>query len=258
MEGFIIDGKLVKPHFGRIYNYKEDPRLKLKPVEDMRSRLTRWIRSIGLHTTKGIAGDVKPGFGPDTNLEVRIAKLWANDRRHAGAHLSVDTDGSIGCHADLLQDATYHAPPLNEVSIGIEIYQEADGSMYEGQLGALCHLVDWLTAWFGIQRQMPTVDDARVIPRAEAGGSNLVGIFGHRHVGERGPGDPGDAPFEVLAGWGGYKQFNFYSGEDIVWWKNMQTQHLLKADGVPGPITCDALRAGGFKHGLHDWTANQR
>jgi hypothetical protein len=60
---------------------------------------------------------------------------------HTGAHLIVDCDGSIGCLADLVTEATYHATSVNHRSIGIEIHQTRADEIFEAQLDAVARLV---------------------------------------------------------------------------------------------------------------------
>lgn len=255
-QGVIIGGRVEFIPELEVLNYKQPGRRKLKLLagEDMRHRRTRWVRSIVWHTTKGVPTCVRPGVGPSTALEERISRLWANDGRHAGAHLSVDWDGTIGCHADLLDDAAYHAPGVNEVSIGIELYEDNKGHVYEAQLEAAVTLTDWLTARFGIQRQMPLRDTKSKITRLARGGKDFVGVYGHRHVGRRGPGDPGDDIFRYLAACG-YQEFDIDAEKDKTFWRRKQVRLGITDDGVPGPITCDTLRSVGYRsvgypHGL--------
>src|SRR4030042_3015787 len=108
MPGLIINQKEVAVPGLEIINYYDERKLKLIPGGDMRERHTRWIRSICWHNTKNIPTILKPGKGPHTDLEHRITNWWSKDAKHAGAHLCVDWDGTVGCLADLLLDATYH------------------------------------------------------------------------------------------------------------------------------------------------------
>jgi len=236
-----------------VLNYLEPNHKKLKLImsEDMRLRRTRWVRNIVWHTTKGIKGKIKEGVGPDTNLENRIARLWATDGRNAGAHLSVDWNGTVGCHCDLLLHAAYHAGPINETSIGLELFQGSDGTLYDMQLQIAVELTTFLTARFGIQRQIPKPDKDDIIKRAKQGGDDLVGVFGHRNVStNRGPGDPGNFIFERLKK-EGYMVFSFGMEEDKRFWKKQQKALGLKQDGLPGPQTCDALRDAGYDDGIY-------
>jgi len=259
MPGLIIDGRVeLIPE--TVLNYKDHPELKLKAGEDMRARHTRWIRSIVLHNTKNISTFVAPGAGPSTKLGERIAKLWATDGRNAGAHLSVDWDGTICCHCDLLQDAAYHAGSLNEVSIGIEIYEDSKGMVYADQLDVVVRLVQWLCQRFGIQMQMPLAMDNSEIPRIKTGGSDCVGVFGHVHQWEAGKKhDPGFDVFKCLAAVG-FKEFDFVGCDvtgaywDVGYWIPIQAKLGLQCDGVPGPKTCDALQQLGFANGLYDFS----
>lgn len=241
-------------------SWREEPRLSLVG-KDVRRRKTSWVRSVVLHTTKGIPGGddmrpqkILPGIGPDTNVEERIARLWSTDDRGAGAHLSVDHDGSIGCHADLQLDATMHAGLMNDVSIGIEIYQGRDAEMYEEQLNVVVQLVDWLTRRFQIQRQVPAAYFRQPIPRLEEGGKDCVGVFGHRDCSaNRGAGDPGNTIMAMLQR-ASYESWDFVNRQDLTVWRSRQHQYGVQpVDGIPGKGTALALSANGRVGGL--WVA---
>lgn len=259
MPGLIVDGRSELIPGLTIVNYKDHPELKLKAGEDMRARHTRWIRSIVLHNTKNRPTSIAPGAGPYTKLGDRIAKLWSTDGRNAGAHLSVDWDGTICCHCDLVQDAAYHASAMNEVSIGIEIYEDGQGMVYEGQLDVVVKLVVWLCQRFGIQMQMPPAMDNSEISRIKNGGDDCVGVFGHCHNNHKDKAhDPGFDIMKRLAN-AGFKEFDFYRKdpqgltEDRKYWANIQAKLGIGQDGVPGPKTRDALQARGFANGLYDF-----
>lgn len=255
MPGLIIDRKEYAVSDLFISNYKDvnHAGLKLKAGEDMRRRTTSWVRSIVLHNTKNIETKMKPGRGPSTSLGERIAKLWSTDARNAGAHLSVDWDGTISCHADLLLDAAYHAGTMNEVSIGIEIYEDNKGIVYEEQLKATCKLVVGLCSFFRIQKQMPHWDDHKTIDAIVSGGKTCVGVFGHRHQKATKQADPGNDIFAMLLHDFGFKEFDFHSAEDSVYWRKIQFQLGIEALGYPDPTTCDALQLLGFLNGLYDF-----
>jgi hypothetical protein len=249
----VIDGKDVKVPGIASIGYHEAPELKLIPGEDMRERHTRWIRSVCWHNTKNIPTVVKPGMGPDTQLEKRITQWWAKDAKHAGAHLCVDWDTMVGCMADLLRDATYHASSLNEVSIGGELYEDNKGTVYAAQLETAVKLTIWMCQRFGIQMQIPYPPTYhKVISRVEQGGEDCVGVFGHCHQYSGKPNDPGTHIFVELEA-AGFKVLDFQRDEDLTVWKEIQTKLGLKADGIPGPKTRDALQARGFAYGLYDW-----
>jgi len=252
----IIDGRAEEILGITSRSFVDDPSLELKP-QDCRSR-TGWVRSIVLHTTKGIPGGairipqrILPGLGAPVGAGKRSASCWSVDGRAGGAHLVVDFDGALTCHADLQETAAYHAGAVNQVSIGIEIYQGAGGELYAGQLDAVVVLVDWLTRRFGIQRQTPAAYAGRPVERLEAGGRDFVGVFGHRDCSSnRGAGDPGDEVMRLL--WAaGYEARDLAVGEDLAVWKDRQLElGLAPADGVPGPKTVAALAAAGRPRGL--------
>lgn len=255
MPGMIIGGEEVLipgiPEEQQL-NYKDEPKLKLKMGEDMRLRKTRWVRLIVGHNTKNRSTVVVPGRGPDTKLEKRIARLWATDGRNAGAHASIDWDCTIACHCDFLLHAAYHAGVVNEVSVGFELYESSKGEVYHEQLKTAVIFTDFLTQVFQIQRQCAPSIDNRIIPRALDGGRNLVGVIGHCHVKGSKSNDPGKHYFEYLENVG-YQVMNFRVDEDLHIWKNRQQKLGLAGkhmDGVPGPMTVDALQEAGYLDGL--------
>jgi hypothetical protein len=264
MPGLIIDGHeeqvaglSVTPL--SVVNYKDDPRLKLKPGHSMRARGTRWIRSIVAHNTKNIETVLKPGKGPSRDLGHRLISFWSLDStKPAGAHLAVDWDGAIFCMADLVRDAAYHASSMNEYSIGIETFEDEHGVIYETQLATLMKLILWLCDRFGIQHQCPV--DSQQIGRLAKGGKDCNGVFGHcnqYHVGKAH--DPGQHVLEGLVKIG-FKQFHFSGpptgvlGDDKSEWASIQQKLGLDIDGVPGTETRDALQAAGFENGIYDWS----
>jgi hypothetical protein len=267
MPGVVIDGVQTDVPGLRVASWFDDPRLRLRvgqprAANDGRPRQTRWIRSIVLHTTKGIPGGkdlrpqvIRPGRGPAGMHAEDVARWWASSELCSGAHLVCDFDGTWVCLADLATECAYHATTINDVSIGIEICQGAQAELYDGQLDAVVTMVDFLTARFGIQRQIPDAYTGP-IPRLERGGADCVGVFGHRdQTGNRGRGDPGDAIMARLAA-AGYERFDFRAGADQVAWRQRQQQlgPPVVVDGVPGPATVTALAQAGYPHGL--WTAH--
>lgn len=262
MGGLVISGTAVAVPGLTIQSWLDDPSLRLKKGEDMRVRKTAWVRSIILHTTKGIPGGsdkrpqkIIPGCGPHIDAGQRVARYWSKDGRNAGAHIVVDFDGVVTCCADLASEATYHAGNVNDVSIGIEIYQGSDAELYEYQLEKVVTLVDFLTKHFQIQRQYHWPYLKRPIKGfEETGGAGFLGVFGHRDCSDnRGLGDPGDAVFEFLRQ-AGYMRFNFEAGEDKKFWREKQEplkkiNPALSVDGSPGPLTAQALLKNGKPSG---------
>lgn len=228
---------------------------------DYAVRRTSWIRQIILHTTKGIwPQTVIPGAGPPGHGE-SVARFWQGDPTHSSAPIVVDCDGTVACLSDLARTAPYHAEMSNDWSIGIEMYQLADGSLYEATLKATAQLVLGL-AWLArVPLQVPA-GPYRNIPlarmetrsgetRRQTGGPNLVGVFGHRDNTERrGRGDPGDAIFDELELLGAERlDFNAEQdldvGRDRQMALNARGEHLT-VDGVCGPGSWAAMLRQGF------------
>lgn len=255
MPGLIIDGNEYPiPGLSDIVSYFDHPELKLRAPEDMRARRGRRVQSIVLHNTKAKETHIMPGRGPDTDLEHRITNWWSKDGSHAGAHLCVDYDLTVGCMADLLQDAAYHASSMNELSIGIEIFEDSSGKVYADQLQVVVELVEWLCRFFGIQRQMVLAGFDGEVPRIVQGGRTFYGVCGHCHQYSGKKHDPGRSIFQALRD-AGFMEFNFAGGEggfddDRVFWSEIQKSLGLQQDGLPGPMTTDALRYKGYEDGL--------
>lgn len=273
MSGLVIGGREVDVPGLVVRNWNDDPRLKLRVGQpggsnDGRRRRADWIRLIVVHTTKGIPGGrdkraqvIRLGTGPDRGKDLNTARFWSSSPEPSGAHLVVDADGSIACLADLRDVCAYHATVVNDVSIGIEIFQGDDAELYEGQLEATATLCDFITTAFSIQRQIP--DRYRgPLPRLESGGADVVGVVGHRDVTDnRGPGDPGDAVFDALERHG-YERFNLLADDDLRVWRDREGEidrRLMAAfgrrladpkPGVPGPRVVAALVALGYGGGL--------
>jgi len=252
----IIRGTEVEVPNLAIRSWHDDPKLKLDG-EDYRARPDTWVRGIILHTTMGIPGgriktpqDIQPGLGPDTGRDERMAQMWSADDRRAGAHIAVDHDASICCFADLQEHMPFHAGNVNAVTIGIEMYQNSKGRLYQGQLEAVVRLVHFLTKTFSIQRQLHHPYGRQALKRGLRRGTDMVGVFGHRDVSNnRGEGDPGNPIMSLLMD-AGYEAFNFAHNEDKDVWATRQENLGLLPDGVPGPKTAGALLTRGRPHGL--------
>jgi hypothetical protein len=225
--------------------------------EDYRRRRSTWIRSVIIHTTKGIYPQhAIPGAGPGGKDE-DVANYWRlsgeGKKRQSAAPLVVDTDGTVGCLADLVSTCAYHAGLSNDFSIGIEMYQLSDGGIYEATLAATVRLVRVLCDLLSIPFQIPHAYRGplyRMLP----GGKDCVGVFGHReNTHDRGRGDPGDHIFAELE-LEGAERLDFERGEDIEAWSRRQRKlnamgETLTVDGLAGPGTMRALRRHGFASG---------
>jgi len=240
---------------------------------DCRARKTQWVRQVTIHTTKGLwPQHVKPGAGPG-GRDRSTAEYWARDPQHGGCHLVVDNDGSITCLVDLLKVHAYHATTVNEWSVGIEMYQEADGGIYEAVLTSTVALVLKLCDVLGIPLQSTSrvYKNNTIVNRMLRGGDDVVGVYGHRDnawqfpqwlppevrakypngYASRGQGDPGDEIYLRLKR-AGMMTFDIDAGAEKAFWLPIQgslnAKHgeKLTPDGVCGPGTVAALR----RHGL--------
>lgn len=255
MSGLLVNGSEHPVEDLVIVNPKNTPWCKLD-TRDFRRRPTSWVRQIILHTTNGQWPQrVLPGRGPGGKAQA-IASYWRGERQSSAAHLVIDNDGTVACLCDLATVEAFHATVSNAWSIGIEMYQEPNGGVYEAVYDATVKLVPALCRLFGIQLQIPKLAYRNApLRRMADGGRSCVGVFGHRdNTHERGHGDPGDEIFNRLAAIGA-ERFDFDGHEDLEVWK--QRQHDLNAggaaltiDGVAGPGTRDALRTAGRPDGI--------
>lgn len=219
---------------------------------DYRTRRARWVRQVVLHTTKGIwPQHVIPGRGPD-GRDRRVAEYWHRDPEHSAAHLVVDSDGSVACLADLATTAAYHATLANDVSVGIEIYQEADGGIYEAALIAAVATVATICDVMLIPEQY-VADPYRNAPvQRIVDDPMFAGVIGHRHnTHRRGRGDPGDEIFARL-GAAGFEPVLADQRQDVERTRRRQAYlaaagAAISVDGVAGPRTIQAARAQGYR-----------
>lgn len=233
-------------------DYLQDPRFRIGPT-DRTHRNESWVRGIVLHTTHGAYPQpLKPGLGVGGSALANL-RYWNSSADYASAHLLIDRDGVVYQTADLFLEETWHATTVNAVTIGVEICQGSDGSLYQRQIDVAVALCDFLTARFGIQRQIPAPYEGKPITRLVAGGRDFVGVYGHRdQTVNRGRGDPGDLVMSALRA-AGYEQYELARGEDLIVWKARQAELGLKADGIPGKRTCASLLAAGHQDGM--WVA---
>jgi hypothetical protein len=240
-------------------------------ANDYGRRATSWVRQVTIHTTQGKDPQIiKPGGPPRPgDRAAQIARYWSTSSTPGCAPLIVDGD-SIACLFDLVKYQGYHATTVNPWSVGIEMVQEPDGTIYEDTLDATVRLVLVLCDALGIPLQ--TTDRVyrsnTIIERLRFGGSDVVGVFGHRdnawrfpqHLNaatlarypsgyaDRGRGDPGDEIYRRLRR-AGAMSFDFDGREEIAWWMRVQRALGLGADGVCGPGTVAELRRRGLWSG---------
>lgn len=194
------------------------------------------VQFIVLHSTGDHAvQDVTPGLlTPSHPLQWCDANVRESEAHQASWDATMRSDGVLLWHNDPVKYESYHATVLNPRSMGIEIAQSPE--IYQVQMDSLVKVLDFLTSYFGVQRQIPWYNgapDRRVMSRFTSGGSDYSGIVGHRN-GDGNRSDPGDGIFKALQA-ARYEGFDLVSGEDKVVWSARQA-----ALGVPQTGWADA------------------
>ena len=252
--------------------FLDDPKYGFTNRRDFGRRTTNWVRSVCMHTRMGAFPQHLINNTKDRKWDELGVKRASKDSRIASWHISIDSDGSFVCHLDLVTDKAYHAGQCNDVSVGIEMYQGADGSITRETIIAAVRILDVITRELGIQRQYALEDN--ICMRFAAGtklpgsasrsrqlaylpggqsGKDFCGIWGHRNATKnRGKGDPGDFIWQALSNHG-YESFVVDSTMDLEVWGVRQRRlgvHHDDCDGVPGPTTRRIIEADNQAHGL--------
>ena len=245
----VLAGKQVATPFAS-KSWLDDPAYRIGSSDRGARSANAWIRGITLHTTHGkYPQPILPGLGRPGSALANI-KYWNSNPAYASAHLLLDQDGTVCQCADLVTEQTWHATSVNPITVGVEICQGSDGSLYQGQIDVAVSMCDWLTAQLGIQRQVPLAWAGKPIQRLVDGAKDFVGIFGHRdQTSNRGRGDPGDYVMEALVA-AGYERFDLNKSADRAAWQDRQKALNISADGLPGRGTVAALKAAGHKDGI--------
>lgn len=270
----LIGGKKVQVPGVNILGPGEHALSKLDPRDYRLRPKGMWVRQLIIHTTGGRWPqhiiDAPGKGGEDEN----ISKYWSRDPKSSGAHIIVDTDGSVLCLCDVATIEAYHATTSNPFSIGLEMCQRKDGGLHRITLENTVRIAMFLCSYHECDQlfipfQIPGHKYARrPIERMRLhGGPDMAGVFGHRDnawafpwqltpeqlkkypdgYASRGQGDPGDVIFQMLAT-AGAESYDFDLGADRVAWRRRQ-QRLnargarLTVDGIPGPATRRAMRA---------------
>jgi hypothetical protein len=268
MSGLLIGGVEVPVPGVEIVNCKSGPPWCRLGPEDYRTRMEKWVRSIGLHSTKGKwPQKIVPGEGPDGMEEV-VARYWRESaegkKRQSAAQIVVGCQANeAACLGDLLRQMAHHAERANPFSFGIEMYQLADGTIFQATidttvriLATVCNL--WRTRpELGLAIPFQIVGDryaGKPLQRLVNGGPDVIGIWGHRdQTDDRGAGDPGDAIYSATMN-AGAESFCYAAGGDLGAWGSRQRKlnamgEKLNIDGLAGPGTMAALRRRGFIDG---------
>lgn len=197
----ILDGVLLTLPGVETRCYADDP--AIPQATDGSRRRKADVAGVVIHTVTAhpYQPPVLPGSRPSEHAE-RLARYQANTARKVSWHYTVDTDGTVVQSADVASWTCWHATAVNGWTVGIEMVQEADGTLYRPQLAAVVALCDVLCAHLHIDRRVPArngVPIVGVVPRLTGHDGPWSGVFGHRHqTHNRGPGDPGDYPFLAL------------------------------------------------------------
>lgn len=255
----VLNGEKIATPGLETVSWLDDP--KVPKTTDVNPRTT-WLRAIVMHTVHGKTGKLLPGLSKPSTRAESYAKYQASTSRDVSWDYTIDTDGTIVVSNDPIKFYTWQATSVNPFTLGIELVQEDNGDLYEGQMDVAVRFLDVLTRELAdrnhpIQRQVPMTTDGKpvrgVIKRIEDSSlaKNFSGVVGHRNqTSNRGAGDPGDFIFDELLK-AGYKGFNLDTNDDVVFWKDIQTRlGVAPADGIPGRDTQKALIAAGYKHGL--------
>lgn len=180
--------------------------VKLPDIPKQGTSRRKAVAHVVLHTTGGYPDSKHPtpqrirpeAAAPSHCLAAAVHSYWSSSSRIGAAHLLVDADGSVYQVADLSTRAMYHCVGYNQVSIGVEVVQQSDSSLFAAQLVSVVELCEWLALRFSLPRSvaMPYTGVRDVV--------DGVGVLGHRDLSSnRGSGDPGDFVMGALveAGW---------------------------------------------------------
>ena len=180
--------------------------VKLADITKQGTARRKAVTHVILHTTGGYPDSkhltpqrIRPEAASSRHcLAADVHAYWSKTERIGAAHLLVDADGSVYQIADLSTRAMYHCVGYNQVSIGVEVVQQSDSSLFAVQLVSVVELCEWLVLRFSLPRSvaMPYTGVRDVV--------DGVGVLGHRDLSSnRGSGDPGDFVMEALvdAGW---------------------------------------------------------
>lgn len=205
------------------------------------------IEFIVLHSTGDAAVQtVTPGSKTPTNpMAWCDADTRESDARTASWDATIRSDGVLLWNNDPVKYEDYHATVMNPRSMGIELAQSPQ--IYQVQVDTAVKVLDFLTAYLGIQRQVPS--DRRVTTRLSVdGGADYNGVVGHRN-GDSNRSDPGDGVFNALRA-AGYESFDLVAGQDKSVWMGRQAVLGVPQTGFADTATRAALMARGYPDGI--------
>ena len=214
--GLVIGGRRVVVDGVQVINDLDDPTLALTSRSCTRRRAGAAVEFVVLHTTKGYPDHEQPApqrvreeaaTASQCHARQTVAAWQRPDGRVGGAGLIIDADGTVLCLCDLLDTAAYHCVGLNQRSVGIEVTQQGDSSLYRRQLDVVVAVCGVLAVEFDLLKTvaMPwTGCRAKYVDGGYVGGLEGISFIGHRDAStNRGFGDPGDFIMKALvdAGW---------------------------------------------------------
>lgn len=207
----VLDGEHIATPGRDTKCWVDDPRVPWigdHPKDDGFARTPDRVQAVGVHTSKGRRGPLSvTEAGPSEKAEA-LARYQDTTPRDVSWHFTIDVDGTIVQSADPGHWACWHAGQVNGHTIGIELVQLDNLTLYPAQLEALVWLVGLLCDRYQIPKTVPVGPDGEpfstIIPELMSkpegdAGATWRGVYGHRNCSRRrGFGDPGNHPFLAL------------------------------------------------------------
>jgi hypothetical protein len=200
----LVQGREVSVSGLKIVTFRSDP-TNVPQTRDGRLRTAEeTVLGIVVHTVKGTKGPLREGKR-NTDRVYDYARYQATTTREVSWHFTVGTDATVAQSADT-NWLCWHAGHVNSRTVGIELVQDNDGSLYKLQIDAAVTLIETLCRELGISRRIP-MRGGKPFAGLLLPDDLFLGVYGHRNVwtltngrkvATRGPGDPGDAIFNAL------------------------------------------------------------
>ena len=248
-----------------VRNWIDDGPGGIKYITDKNKRESTIMGGVA-HTDNGKVSIVKPGFGPNTNIDDRLASYQTSTDRNVSWDWTIDLNGDITLQNDICRDYSWQANATNPRTYGFEMVQEVKDKdtknekwyLYQGQLEKAAQLFDFVNYALGIQRQMAwdfkKNEVALYVLDRLVDWDDFCGAGTHCQVSSnRGRGDAGPPLFVILKEKYGYECFDVAKKEDLTAWKSRQVSLGFtgkNVDGIIGKGTRAAIRQ---KTGFNCW-----
>lgn len=210
----VFDGKKINIEGIESVSFLDDKKYAFTNKRDFTQRKIK-PQSICLHTRMGVWPQILVTENKNRRWDELGVKRASADERVASWHISIDADGSFVCHLDLVTITAYHCSQVNPYSIGIEMYQELDGTITQATINTAVKICEVICNELGIAKQFPSGNSIlkefarpdgkahrtkkRAYMAGGLSGQEFYGVFGHRNATRnRGKGDPGDLIFSEL------------------------------------------------------------